>query len=144
MAVFPGFTGEYTYALDAKGRLALPARYRSHFKSGVLVTTGVETCLYVYPLETWEAKARQIEEKVLSAAQRRQVERAFFGRACELELDAQNRVTLPARQRAYANLENETIIVGARDRLEIWNPGMYQETLQQTNFDALAGLDLPF
>jgi MraZ protein len=144
MAVFLGFTGEYTYALDAKGRLALPVRYRAHFKSGVVVTIGVEICLYAYPPEAWGAKARQIEEGALSAAQRRQVERAFFGRACELELDAQSRITLPSRQRAYAHLENETVIVGARDRLEIWNPGLYQEAMKQANVSAFAGLDLPF
>jgi MraZ protein len=144
MTIFLGFTGEYTHAMDAKGRLALPAKYRVYFKSGALLTPGVERCLYVYPLEAWEAKARQIEEKVLSAAQRRQVERAFFGRASELELDAQGRITIPSRQRDYAHLDSETVIIGARDRLEVWNPGTYQEAMRQTDFTELAGLDLPF
>jgi MraZ protein len=142
--MFIGFTGEYTHTLDAKGRLALPARYRSRFDAGGFVTPGVEACLYVYPMEAWEAKARQIEEKHLSAAQRRQVERRFFGGASELELDSQGRVTIPAKYRERARLENEVLIVGARDRLELWNGAQYREALAQMKPEDLEGLDLPF
>ncbi len=144
MAIFIGFTGEFAHALDAKGRLALPARYRSRFEQGAVITPGVEPCLYTYPMEAWEAKARQIEEKLLNAAQRRQVERLFFGSATELELDAQGRITIPAKYRERAGLENEVLIVGARDRLELWNTARYRETLAQIQPEDLTGLDLPF
>ncbi len=144
MAVFIGFTGEYTHTLDAKGRLAIPAKYRSRFEQGLVITPGLETCLYVYPMEAWEAKARQIEEKNLSAIQRRQVERVFFGNATELELDAQGRVTIPAKYRERARLENDVLIIGARDRLELWNTGAYREALGQIHIEDLKELDLPF
>ena len=144
MAIFIGFTGEYTHTLDAKGRLALPARYRSRFEAGAVITPGVEACLYVYPMEAWEAKARQIDEKNLNAAQRRHVERVFFGNASELELDAQGRVTIPAKYRERASLENDVLIVGARDRLELWNLAQYREALAQMPPEDLKGLDLPF
>ena len=144
MAIFIGFTGEFTHTLDTKGRLALPARYRARFEDGVVITPGVEICLYVYPMEAWEAKARQIEEKNLNAAQRRQVERIFFGSATELELDAQGRVTIPSKYRERIGLENEVLIVGARDRLELWNAVHYREALAQIQPEALQGLDLPF
>jgi transcriptional regulator MraZ len=144
MAVFIGFTGEFTHTLDTKGRLALPARYRSRFEAGAVVTPGVEACLYVYPMEAWEAKARQIDEKNLNAAQRRQVERRFFGNASELELDSQGRVIIPAKYRERAGLENDVLIVGARDRLELWNMAQYRETLAQMQPADLEGLDLPF
>ncbi len=144
MAMFIGFTGEYTHTLDAKGRLALPARYRSRFEAGVVITPGVEACLYVYPMEAWEAKARQIDEKNLNAAQRRHVERLFFGNASELDLDGQGRVVIPAKYRERARLENEVLIVGARDRLELWNVNQYREALAQMPPDDLKGLDLPF
>lgn len=144
MTVFIGFTGEYTHTLDAKGRLAVPARYRSRFEQGLVITPGVEACLYIYPMEAWEAKAKQIDEKNLSAAQRRQVERVFFGNATELELDAQGRVTLPAKYRQRANLEDDVLIIGARDRLELWNAATYREALEQIHIEDLKGLDLPF
>ena len=144
MAVFIGFTGEYTYTLDTKGRLALPARYRAYFERGVILTPGIEICLYVYPLEAWEMKAKQIEEKNLNAAQRRQVERLFLGRASELELVAQGRVSIPVKYRTQAHLENEVVIVGARDRLELWNQQAYRETMAEIHPQDLQGLDLPF
>src|SRR5579859_2413211 len=144
MAVFIGFTGEFTHALDAKGRLAIPARYRSRFEHGAVITPGVEACLYVYPMDAWEAKARQLEEKNLNAAQRRQVERVFFGSATELELDAQGRVTIPAKYRERAALGNEALIVGTRDRLELWNTANYRAALEQIQPEDLKGLDLPF
>lgn len=144
MAVFIGFTGEFAHTLDAKGRLALPARYRSRFEQGVVITPGVEPCLYIYPMEAWEAKARQIEEKHLNATQRRQVERLFFGSATELELDAQGRIIIPAKDRERAGLGTEVFIVGARDRLELWNPASYRETLAQIQPEDLTGLDLPY
>ena len=144
MAMFIGFTGEYTHTLDAKGRLALPARYRSRFEAGVVITPGVEACLYVYPAEAWEAKARQIDEKNLTSEQRRYVERVFFGNASEMELDAQGRVTVPTKYRERASLENDVLIIGARDRLELWNVTHYREALAQMPPEALKGLDLPF
>lgn len=144
MAVFIGFTGEFAHALDAKGRLALPARYRSRFEQGVVITLGVEPCLYIYPMEAWEAKAQQIEEKHLNAAQRRQVERLFFGGATEEELDAQGRIIIPAKYRERAGLETEVFIVGARDRLELWNAASYREMLAQMRPEDLASLDLPY
>ena len=144
MAIFIGFTGEYTHALDAKGRLAIPARYRSRFEQGLVITPGVETCLYIYPMEAWEAKAKQIDEKNLSAAQRRQVERVFFGNATELELDAQGRVTIPAKYRERASLEDDVLIIGARDRLELWQAAIYRETVEQMQIEDLKGLDLQF
>ena len=144
MAVFIGFTGEYVHSLDTKGRLAIPARYRSRFEQGLVITPGIETCLYIYPMEAWETKARQIDQKQLNAAQRRQVERIFFGNATELELDAQGRATIPAKYRERARLEDEVLIVGARDRLELWNATSYREALAQIIPEDLKGLDLPF
>lgn len=144
MTVFIGFTGEYTHTLDAKGRLAIPARYRSRFEQGLVITPGVEACLYVYPMEAWEAKAKQIDEKNLSAAQRRQVERVFFGNATELELDSQGRIIIPAKYRERASLEDDVLIIGARDRLELWKASIYRETVEQIQIEDLKGLDLPF
>ena len=144
MSIFIGFTGEFAHALDAKGRVALPARYRSRFEQGVVITPGVEACLYIYPMEAWEAKARQIEEKHLNAAQRRQVERIFFGSATEQELDAQGRIIIPAKYRERAGLGTEVFIIGARDRLELWNTASYRETLAQMRPEDLIDLDLPY
>ena len=95
-------------------------------------------------MEAREAKAKQIDEKNLSAAQRRQVERVFFGNATELEVDSQGRITIPAKYRERASLEDDVLIIGARDRLELWKASIYRETLEQIHLEDLKGLDLPF
>lgn len=138
------FLGEFQHSVDTKGRLAIPARFRSKIERGAVLTRGVETCLYVYPLETWEQKARELDAAILDPRQRRMVERRFFGMAFECELDAQGRIVVPARYRQYAGLNGEAAVVGARDRFEIWSPeewGRYNDEMEQTD---LSSLQLPF
>ncbi|HEU5349483.1 MAG TPA: division/cell wall cluster transcriptional repressor MraZ [Ktedonobacterales bacterium] len=138
------FLGEFQHSVDTKGRLAIPARFRSKIERGAVLTRGVETCLYVYPLETWEQKARELDAAILDPRQRRMVERRFFGMAFECELDAQGRIVVPARYRQYAGLNGEAAVVGARDRFEIWSPeewARYNDEMEQTD---LSSLQLPF
>ena len=72
------------------------------------------------------------------------MERIFFGSATELELDTQGRVTIPAKYRERVGLGDEVLIIGARDRLELWNTATYRETLAQIRVEELKDLDLPF
>ncbi|HEX6543529.1 MAG TPA: division/cell wall cluster transcriptional repressor MraZ [Ktedonobacterales bacterium] len=138
------FLGEFQHSVDTKGRLAIPARFRSKIERGAVLTRGVEACLYVYPLETWEKKARELDASILDPRQRRMVERRFFGMAFECELDAQGRIVVPARYRQYAGLNGEATVIGAHDRFEIWSPaewGRYLDEMEQTD---LTNLQLPF
>jgi MraZ protein len=138
------FLGEFQHTVDTKGRLAIPARFRSKIERGAVLTRGVETCLFVYPLETWEQKARELDAAILDPRQRRMVERRFFGLAVECELDAQGRIVVPARYRQYAGLNGDAVVVGTRDRFEIWSPAewdRYNEEMEQTD---LTTLQLPF
>lgn len=138
------FLGEFQHSVDTKGRLAIPARFRSKIERGAVLTRGVETCLFVYPLETWEQKARELDAAILDPRQRRMVERRFFGMALECELDAQGRIVVPARYRQYAGLNGEAIVVGARDRFEIWSPDEWERYLDSTEQIDLTTLQLPF
>lgn len=138
------FLGEFQHSIDTKGRVAIPARFRSKIERGAVLTRGVESCLYVYPLETWEQKARELDAAILDPRQRRMVERRFFGMAFECELDAQGRIVVPARYRQYAGLNGEAVVLGARDRFEIWSPaewGRYNDEMDQID---MTNLQLPF
>lgn len=138
------FIGEYQHALDTKGRVAIPARFRSKLVKGAVLVKGIENCLYVFTLETWEEKARELDDANLTPAQRRLIERRFFGTAFECELDAQGRIVIPASFRKYAHLTREVTIVGTRNRFEIWSApdwDAYQETMANED---LTGIDLPF
>jgi MraZ protein len=138
------FLGEFQHSVDTKGRLAIPARFRSKIERGAVLTRGLESCLFVYPLGTWEQKARELDAAILDPRQRRMVERRFFGQAFECELDAQGRIVVPARFRQYAGLNGEAIVVGARDRFEIWNPAEWERYLDETEQIDLSTLQLPF
>ena len=138
------FVGEYLHTVDNKGRLAVPARFRARIEGGAVLTRGVEACLYVFPLDTWEAKGRALAEAALDPRQRRLIERRFFGMGFEVELDAQGRIVVPARFRQYAGLEGESVVLGARDRIEIWSPARWDEYIAAIRDEDLADLPLPF
>lgn len=163
------FLGEYQHSVDGKGRIAIPARFRAKIERGAVLTRGVEACLYVYPLEVWEEKARALDSAITDPRQRRLVERRFFGQAYECELDAQGRIVIPAAFREYAGLPvngngngghgyggqgtnggnggngtGEAMVIGARERFEIWSPQGWQAYLDETQDDDLSALPLPF
>ncbi len=139
------FLGEFQHTIDTKGRLAVPARFRGQLERGAVLVRGIEACLYVFPIETWEAAAQQLDSSELDPRQRRLIERRFFGTAFEAELDAQGRIAVPASFRAYAGLAGATAVIGARRRFEIWNSARWQAYQQdEMASEDLTGIDLPF
>jgi MraZ protein len=138
------FLGEYLHSVDNKGRLAIPARFRSKIERGAVLTRGIDACLYVYPMETWEQKARELDAAIIDPRQRRLIERRFFGMALEVELDSQGRIVIPARFRQYAGLDSEAMVIGTRDRFEIWSTSGWQTYTDEMANEDLSGLPLPF
>jgi MraZ protein len=138
------FVGEFLHSVDAKGRLALPARFRAKIERGAVLTRGIELCLQVFPMETWEEKSRELAEAGIDPRQRRLIERRFFAMAFECELDGQGRIVIPARFREYAGLNGEAVVLGARDRIEVWDPARWQEYTDAMGQEDLSGLPLPF
>jgi MraZ protein len=139
------FLGEFQHSIDSKGRLAIPARFRSKIERGAVLTRGIEKCLFVYTLETWERKADELDAAILNKRQRRMVERRFFGMAVECELDAQGRIIVPVKFRQYAGLNGEAVIIGARDRFEVWSPTEWERYLEEEDqAEDLSELPLPF
>ena len=138
------FLGEYQHSVDGKGRLAVPARFRSKIERGAVLTRGVDACLYVYPMEVWEQKARELDAAVIDPRQRRLIERRFFGMAYEVELDAQGRIVVPAKFRQYAGLNGDAMVIGARDRFEIWSTQRWDAYTAAMADEDLSELPLPF
>jgi MraZ protein len=138
------FLGEYLHSVDTKGRLAIPARFRSKIERGAVLTRGVDACLYVYPMEVWEQKARELDAAIVDPRQRRLVERRFFGMAFEVELDAQGRIVIPAKLRQYAGLSGEAMVIGTRDRFEVWSTDRWEAYVDEMAAEDLHSLALPF
>ena len=113
--------GTHERSLDDKGRLVLPARFRSHF-SGVVYLSPGDGCISLWPSDRFDSMVASVEEKIRSGELEPNVRRGVSSGSVEVSPDAQGRVMLPERLRAFARLEHEVVVCGAIDRIEIWNP----------------------
>ncbi|HUG14837.1 MAG TPA: division/cell wall cluster transcriptional repressor MraZ [Thermomicrobiales bacterium] len=116
------FLGRHDHTLDAKGRLALPARFREKLTEGVIITRGFDACLLVYPMETWAPLAEKVAALSVTDPDARVLRRMLFSHATDAQLDRQGRVLIPADLRAHARLEREATVVGMHTFIEIWSP----------------------
>jgi MraZ protein len=129
--------GSHDHTLDDKNRLTLPAKFREAFQDGVVVTRGLDGCLYAYRREDW---GRLVESRLatldpLSPAGRR-IQRHFFAGASEAELDKQGRVMIPAQLIEHAKLGKEVVVAGVNDRLEIWDRAAWRKELAEVEGSA--------
>jgi MraZ protein len=118
--------GTHSYSLDPKGRVSLPTRFRAAFDDGVWITVGQDRCLYCFPRAEWERRAEEVSSSPLADADGRAYARLFFSSADEARLDGQGRVTIPQRLRDAAGIAKEVVVLGVRDRMEIWDRGAYE------------------
>lgn len=117
--------GEYEHTLDTKGRLAIPARFRSQMGPGAVLSKGMGSCLSLYTLERWEEKSNELVARMASD-ELRDFERRIYPSACEVELDGQGRIVIPAKLRTYAQLGTNVTVIGVRDHMEIWDRDTWQ------------------
>ena len=113
------FMGQYDYAVDAKGRLNFPAKFRDGMGETFIVTRWLDHCLAAFPPEEFEKVAQRIAEKGMVKG--RNVSRMLYSSAVEVTPDKQGRIQLPAKLREYAGLTKEVVVVGSFDRAEIWS-----------------------
>jgi MraZ protein len=121
------FTGEYRHTVDDKGRLAVPVRFRAELAQGAQVSKWIDGCVAIFPRADWEALAAQTAALPVTDQGARTFQRFLFGTAFEVELDRQGRFVLPAVLREFAGLESEVVVVGARNRLELWSPQRWDQ-----------------
>lgn len=115
------FLGTHRPRLDEKGRIFLPAKYRDDLAGGLVITRGQERCLYVWPVGEFTALTEQLRNAPVTHKASRDFLRMFFAGASDEVPDKQGRVTVPGQLREYAGLGKECVVVGANNRLEIWD-----------------------
>ncbi len=120
------FLGRFNHSLDAKGRLAIPAKFRGGLSDGLVVTRGIDRCLSVYPIAAWQALAERVSALSISDPDARQFKRMVFAEALDEALDAQGRFVVGAELRRYAEIDREAIVVGMNTYIEIWNPERWE------------------
>lgn len=122
------FLGQYTHALDNKGRLTIPARYRELLLvDDAYVTQGFERNLMVLPNTSFERILKRMDEMSLTDANARLLKRMLFSSAGQVEIDKAGRILIPEFLRQVAGLKAEAMIVGAGAYFEIWSPELWQE-----------------
>lgn len=126
------FLGEYRHSVDPKGRVNLPTKFRNDLSQGVVITRGVDRCLFVYPRTTWERLSANLARLPLTTQAGRAFSRLLLAGAMDMELDGQGRVMLPEYLRSYARLRKQLVIAGVYDRLEIWDAAAWDAYTRRT------------
>jgi MraZ protein len=121
------FFGTYTPKLDDKGRLFLPAKFRDDLAEGLVVTRGQERCLTVWSLDDFGRLTDRLREAPVTNKGTRDYVRMLFAAASQEVPDKQGRITIPPVLREYASLSKDVMVIGAMNRIEIWDPTSWQE-----------------
>src|SRR5438128_69678 len=129
--------GEHEHTIDDKNRLTLPARFRPAFAEGIVVTRGMDGCLYAYARRDWEDLVNSTLASLNQLSQEaRRMRRFFFSGAVEAELDKQGRVMLPSALLHHANLGRDVVVAGVHDHLEIWDRAAWRRELAEVEGSA--------
>ena len=126
--------GEYRHNIDAKKRVAIPAKFRKEIGREAVITKGQEKCLFVYPMSEWKKVAEKLSELLTGSADSRNFVRIFLSGAVDVEIDALGRVLLPDYLKDFAGLKEKVVIAGVYKRLEIWNEenwDAYKEAIEK-------------
>src|SRR4051795_8284708 len=122
--------GEFEHTIDEKNRLTLPAKFRKALEGGVVVTRGLDQCLYAFPGADWEQSVRaRLSALDPLSKEARLMRRFFYSGATEAEPDKQGRVMIPAALLQHANLVRDVVVAGVDDHLEIWDRATWREHL---------------
>lgn len=113
--------GEYRHNLDAKGRMAIPAKFRDKLSAGAIITRGIDNCLFVFANAEWDALAKKLIALPIAQANSRAFVRLMLAGATDVEIDSQGRILIPDYLRKYAGLKKEVVVAGLYNRVEIWD-----------------------
>jgi MraZ protein len=128
--------GEHDHTLDDKNRLTLPAKFREQLRDGVVVSRGMDGCLYAYAAEEWQQLAERIRALDPLSRQSRMMRRHFFSGAVGADLDKQGRMVLPASLLEAAGIQRDVTIAGVYDHLEIWDRAKWRVHLHEVEGSA--------
>jgi MraZ protein len=130
------FLGEYEHSVDVKGRVAVPAKFRTQLEGGLVVTRGFERCLQVYPMEQWQALSERVSSLSLANTDARQLRRLLFASAFDTELDKQGRILLPSGLREYAAIGDVAVVAGMNTYFEIWSQDSWDAAMDALDEDS--------
>src|SRR3989344_1195482 len=132
--------GEYEHTLDEKKRISLPKAFRTGLGKRVVMTRGLDNCLFVFSREAWDTFAMKMQSLSFANADTRGFNRFMLSGAAEVDVDGVGRILIPDHQKAFAGLRKRVVFTGVSDRVEIWDAerwGTYKRKIDR-NADKLA------
>ncbi len=132
--------GEYQHSLDAKRRLIIPAKFRDQLGTDVVLTRGLDGCLFGYPHAEWQKLSSKLQALPLTKRNARAFVRFLYSAASACTFDKQGRINIPSSLCSYAHLVKKCMVIGVANRFEIWNVDCWNKYNHDTaaDFDEIA------
>jgi MraZ protein len=133
--------GKYTHDLDPKKRLTLPSKWRTDLGKKVVVTSGLDNSLFVFPIKEWEVVAKNLSQTSFGNLDSRSFNRFILGNAFETDVDAAGRIVIPDTLKDFAHLSDKVVLAGMYSRIELWDEKAWESNIAKVNgeADVLAG-----
>lgn len=113
--------GEYLHTVDDKNRVSLPSKFRKEIGKTVVITRGLDNCLFLYPVSEWQRIAEQLSNLGIAKSDQRGINRFMLAGAVEMTVDSIGRILIPEYLKQFAGLGTEIVFAGVHNRIEIWN-----------------------
>ncbi len=130
------FIGEYRHTFDAKNRISLPAKFRKELGKTVIVTRGLDRCLFVYPMSAWKKEAEKLAQHATGSRAGRGLSRLMLAGASEADVDSAGRILVPDYLKAFAALSAKAVVAGVNERVELWDESAWDEYTATIERDA--------
>lgn len=128
--------GEYRHTVDDKRRVSLPAAFREEIDEQVVITRGLDSCLFLYPKREWEEIAQQLKELSIGQSDSRGFNRFILSGAQEISIDSSGRILIPEYLQEFAEIENDVVLAGVNNRIEIWDEAQWDTYRDRIEDDA--------
>lgn len=126
------FIGEFQHSIDEKGRVAVPAKFRTRISGGAIITRGLDRCLFIFTNKDWEVFAQKLIKLPMAQANSRAFFRLMLSGASDAKLDSQGRILVPDYLRKYAGLGKSAKIIGVYNRMEVWDDQTWETYRERT------------
>ena len=130
------FIGEYRHTFDAKNRISLPSKFRKELGRFVVVTRGLDRCLFIYPKKAWEVEAKKYATHSTGTAAGRGLSRLMLAGASEADVDGTGRILVPDYLKSFATLGTKVVVAGVSDRVELWDEDAWTKYTKNIERDA--------
>lgn len=128
--------GKYTHDLDPKKRLTLPSKWRTDLGKKVVVTSGLDNSLFVFPIKEWETVAQNLAQSSFGNSDSRSFNRFILGNAFETDVDAAGRIVIPDSLKTFAHLTEKVVLAGMYSRIELWDEKAWEANISKVNGEA--------